>query len=370
MALTNEFRQAVGPGVPISFSAGIDQKNFPLAVACGFVPVTTCTDLLRPGGYGRLPAYLHRLADEMNGLGATSIEEFILKRFGNDNEAKTLAAQSSDASAVDCAAVLNTRDAAQLAKDDRRYHAQANGSTPKRIDSHLEIFDCITCDKCLPVCPNAANFLYPTPVDSFDYHDYEYNDGAWTACDEKKHFEITRNKQIACYADFCNECGNCDTFCPEYGGPYIEKPSFFASRESWEHAKPRDGFFVSIGSDGQSITGRIKGTVFELTRPSQSDADYQFHDGTVRVTICDLAERAPSDDVIDRNISRDDPYKLDRKTIGDESFQISNFKFEITVDRHRIDMGTFHTLRFLLNGILDQSTIHQVNAKTFRSTAR
>ena len=42
-----------------------------------------------------------------------------------------------------------------------------------------------------------------------------------------RRFEIKEIMQIACYADFCNECGNCDTFCPEYGGPYIKKPTFF-----------------------------------------------------------------------------------------------------------------------------------------------
>ncbi|MFQ5492282.1 MAG: glutamate synthase, partial [Phycisphaerae bacterium] len=40
LTLTDEFRQAVGPDVPISFSAGIDRINFPSAVACGMVPVT------------------------------------------------------------------------------------------------------------------------------------------------------------------------------------------------------------------------------------------------------------------------------------------------------------------------------------------
>ncbi|GIS37006.1 MAG: hypothetical protein Ct9H90mP9_0360 [Pseudomonadota bacterium] len=43
---------------------------------------------------------------------------------------------------------------------------------------------------------------------------------------EKKH-------QIANFADFCNECGNCDIFCPEDGGPYVLKPRFFGSRESF-----------------------------------------------------------------------------------------------------------------------------------------
>ena len=38
--------------------AGLDARNMPRAVAMNFVPVTTCTDLLRPGGYARLVKYL------------------------------------------------------------------------------------------------------------------------------------------------------------------------------------------------------------------------------------------------------------------------------------------------------------------------
>ena len=38
------------------------------------------------------------------------------------------------------------------------------GGTPGEIAGsttpHLVVFDCITCDKCLPVCPNDANFAF------------------------------------------------------------------------------------------------------------------------------------------------------------------------------------------------------------------
>ena len=61
MTLMQRFREDLGFEFPVSFSAGIDAKNFPAAVACGMVPVTTCTDLLRQGGYGRLPGYLKGL---------------------------------------------------------------------------------------------------------------------------------------------------------------------------------------------------------------------------------------------------------------------------------------------------------------------
>ena len=59
MNLVARFRREFGASIPISFSAGIDQKNFPDAVALGLVPVTVCSDLLKTGGYGRAPRLLH-----------------------------------------------------------------------------------------------------------------------------------------------------------------------------------------------------------------------------------------------------------------------------------------------------------------------
>ena len=81
--LVEKFRDTVGYEIPISFSAGIDQHNFPNAVAMNFVPITTCTDLLRPGGYARLCKYLLNLESKMKELGVKSIGDFIVKYESN-----------------------------------------------------------------------------------------------------------------------------------------------------------------------------------------------------------------------------------------------------------------------------------------------
>ena len=52
--LVQKFREHMGAAIPISFSAGLDSNNMADCVAMNFIPVTTCTDLLRPGGYARL----------------------------------------------------------------------------------------------------------------------------------------------------------------------------------------------------------------------------------------------------------------------------------------------------------------------------
>ena len=76
MTLMQRFRDELGFEFPVSFSAGVDAKNFATAVACGMVPVTTCTDLLRQGGYGRLPVYLRALGREMRRLDVTTRDAF------------------------------------------------------------------------------------------------------------------------------------------------------------------------------------------------------------------------------------------------------------------------------------------------------
>ncbi len=202
---------------------------------------------------------------------------------------------------------------------------------PRRIDSHLETFDCITCDKCLPVCPNAANFTYPTPKVAFDYFDLSIDStGNATTTGSAKRFEITETIQIACYAEFCNHCGNCDTFCPEYGGPYIKKPTFHGSLESWQQAAPRDGFFVLCGDEAAHIYGRIKGQEYELFS-YPSTRSYEFRTGRVAAKICA------------------DSHTLQHAQVHDGAGE------------QQLDLGIYHTLRYLLEGITNRSQIHQVN---------
>src|SRR5262249_46369347 len=90
MHCVDRWRAALGPSIPLSFSGGIDAHNFTDAVACDLVPVTTCTDLLRAGGYGRLPRYLENLEEAMIEIGAVDRDELILRRFGQGPEAVRL----------------------------------------------------------------------------------------------------------------------------------------------------------------------------------------------------------------------------------------------------------------------------------------
>jgi putative selenate reductase len=71
--LQNEFSGELD----ISFSAGSDCFNVAHVLACNMRPVTVCSDILKPGGYGRLTQYLEEITKAFVELSADSIETFI-----------------------------------------------------------------------------------------------------------------------------------------------------------------------------------------------------------------------------------------------------------------------------------------------------
>lgn len=317
LTLANEFRRHVGPRMPISFSAGIDRKNVATTVACGCVPVTTCTDLLKAGGYGRLPPYFDELGKAMAAVGANTIDDYLL-------DCRGMREQAGGDPVV--AGFLNNKLIVEEIQADPRYYAAQNRAVPKKIGSHLTTFDCVTCDKCIPVCPNDANFAYPVAPRDITYHDVEVLvDGTVRQIGNAKSFRVEKAEQIANFADYCNHCGNCDTFCPEYDGPYLMKPSFFGSRESFETGAPHDGFFLSGGSQELTLTARIDNAIYTL---QQTGDGHQYNDGNATLAI-----------------SND--------TIAVESCE----------QDHVVDMGRYHALATLLSGISAASRVHAVNTR-------
>jgi len=242
MHLVGRLRRTFGDRFPVSFSAGIERANFPDAVALGLVPVTVCTDLLQVGGYGRPCGYFDELAKRMDVVGAVTVDEFIVNAYGAGGPADVAAAK-----------IRNTELYVERATADPRYAAAAHRKVPRKIGRQLKLFDCLTCDKCIPVCPNDANFTFrmaSTPE-----------------------VPVSEERQIGNFADFCNDCGNCDTFCPEDGGPFRLKPRFFVSRERWLADAPRDAILV----EQDAITGRFDGVEVRVTDDAPATDDPNVH---------------------------------------------------------------------------------------------
>ena len=96
---------------------------------------------------------------------------------------------------------------------------------------------CLNCDKicnkCVDVCPNRANVALP--ILGFNNH-----------------------YQIVHIDGYCNECGNCATFCPWNGKPYKDKITVFSSKEDLLDSE-NDGFYF----DNKKIHARFMGSVGE-----------------------------------------------------------------------------------------------------------
>lgn len=359
LSLVEKYRRA-RPDVPISFSAGVDNRNFPDCAALGFTPITTCTDLLRPGGYGRLPKYLENLEERMRTLGVRRLGDYVVKACGEGPAAirqvvpagplqdallEGLSAQRVDLSGiltqagqgalyerlVQAAGVLNTPVVVDKVRKDPRFRAAQNRVVPRKIGSKLWLFDCINCDKCVPVCPNDANFVYFTTPQRREYATLRVQGGAVVA-GEGGVLEVKKDHQLANFADFCNECGNCDTFCPEDGGPYVEKPRFFGSLEAWEHTKDRDGFFCRRDGERDRVWGRIRGREYEL----------EIDRGAGTAVFTDRAIRVELD-------------HRERRWLRFEALPGAS-------DGHTLDLSAYLNLALAADGAMDAQRANPVNA--------
>jgi putative selenate reductase len=90
------------------------------------------------------------------------------------------------------------------------------------------------CNICIGVCPNFANVGFTTDVISIPIYTVTKN-GKEITVKTESNFRITQKNQILTIGDFCNECGNCNTFCPTNGAPYKTKPMFYLTEENFNN---------------------------------------------------------------------------------------------------------------------------------------
>jgi len=117
----------------ISFSAGVDCFNIARVIACGMKPVTVCSDLLKPGGYGRLHQYIEHLHDEFDGKQAQNMDEYISG-----------------------AALSNLNNYADEVADDPAYRKHWSADLSIKTSRELGWFDCIHAP-CTDTCPTSQD---------------------------------------------------------------------------------------------------------------------------------------------------------------------------------------------------------------------
>ncbi len=205
MTLLARLRPHLPDGLLVSFSAGITKENLADSLAVGVSPTTICSDLLKPGGYGRLAPMLRDLAKTVAADGHRSLENWR------------------------AAHPLTAAEYSNRIRSDGAYRADAHAKLPREVDNELEMFGCVACNFCITVCPNDAFFNIASPQE-----------------------HIEGRQQYFVIAELCNECGNCMTFCPEEGDPAQVKPKIYTDRSVFE-ARADQGFLIS---DGRVVSAR------------------------------------------------------------------------------------------------------------------
>lgn len=94
------------------------------------------------------------------------------------------------------------------------------------------------CNKCIDVCPNRANVTIK--IDGF-----------------KDAFQILHIDGM------CNDCGNCETFCPHIGAPYKNKMTLFWNEKEMLESK-NDGFYLSKVNGTASFLIKKENDISEL----------------------------------------------------------------------------------------------------------
>ncbi|MBT4268604.1 MAG: putative selenate reductase subunit YgfK, partial [Deltaproteobacteria bacterium] len=118
-------------------------------------------------------------------------------------------------------------------------------SSLEETAARTEANRCLSCDLfcavCTTVCPNRANVFYPTREMTVPLQVVDVKDGGFEVKTTGE-LKIEESLQILNIGDYCNECGNCTTFCPTSGAPYRTKPRFCLSRDAFE--KEENAYFL------------------------------------------------------------------------------------------------------------------------------
>ncbi len=134
-------------------------------------------------------------------------------------------------------------------------------STKDEMNEPNRCLECnFICNKCVEVCPNRANITITIRSDKFkDINQILHIDG------------------------LCNECGNCETFCPYDGAPYKDKFTLFWTEKDME-VNGNDGFLLINDSDDIEFKIRLQQKTF-CTKFSENGEIIECKD------ICDFEDK-------------------------------------------------------------------------------
>jgi putative selenate reductase len=106
---------------------------------------------------------------------------------------------------------------------------------------------CLQCDElcnvCVTVCPNRANMGFALEPTVFKVQQARPA-GDGVEITDLETVRVEQRHQVLNIGDYCNECGNCTTFCPTSGSPFLDKARFHVTAESFT-ASQRGYYFTA-----------------------------------------------------------------------------------------------------------------------------
>ncbi|UCE51890.1 MAG: putative selenate reductase subunit YgfK [Desulfobacterales bacterium] len=150
---------------------------------------------------------------------------------------------------------------------DRRFDFHLVTQTLDDDSAQQEARRCLQCDVmcniCTTVCPNRANIAYTMDPIEFTVQ-RAMRSGGDIQIEDVEIVRISQKFQIINLGDFCNECGNCTTFCPTSGEPYRIKPKFYLNSQSF--ANEPNGYMLVDGA----LNAKVEGDLEILSRQGDS----------------------------------------------------------------------------------------------------
>ena len=141
---------------------------------------------------------------------------------------------------------------------------------------------CLLCDEvcniCTTVCPNFALQAYSTEPKEYKLQKLE--DGK---IKKDTTIAIKQEQQIIHIADWCNQCGNCDTFCPTADAPYKVKPHLYLSEKEYKAADT--GYFYNERLS--ALYSKSDGAEFQFSN-TEEGYDYHSNGGYVQFNKSDF----------------------------------------------------------------------------------
>ncbi len=152
-------------------------------------------------------------------------------------------------------------------------------------EARAEAARCLSCDQfcglCVTVCPNRANIVYPVAPRTWRLPRLQ-REGARIVVTGFDPFCVEQPYQIVHFAQFCNACGNCTTFCPTAGAPYRDKPRLHVDRAAYEADLLPQACFVARDGAAWLIETRAEGVRYRLV---QRGADLYYETPALRLTV-------------------------------------------------------------------------------------